>query len=118
MDERPLSCPLDDPLPERELLLEDRLLPEDLLEDEDLLPVDLLPEEDCFLAALLFDFCPLLRRAVAVCFMTSRFFLMVSWLSQARVMICFLISYNFIFRGSCCCCRVTGCHSQSVRCGW
>jgi hypothetical protein len=69
VDERPLSCPLDDPLLERELLL-DRLLVELLLED--LLPVDLLPEEDCFLAVLPFDFCPLLRRAVAVCFMTNQ----------------------------------------------
>jgi hypothetical protein len=68
---RPLSCPLDDPLAERELVLADRLLPipEDLPEEllpEELLP-DLLPGPDCFLV-LLFDFCPLLRRAVAVCF--------------------------------------------------
>jgi len=69
MDERPLSCPLADPPPERELVLADRLLPEDL--PEDLLPVDLLPEVDCFLAVLLFDLCPLLRRAVAVCFMMN-----------------------------------------------
>ena len=78
MEDRPLFCPLPCPLAdppllplERELVLAGRLLPmpEDL--PEDLLPVDLLPEEDCFLAVLLFDFCPLLRRAVAVCFMMS-----------------------------------------------
>ena len=68
MDERWLSCPLDDPLrPERELELADRLLPEDLL------PVDLLPEEDCFLDVLLLDLCPLERPAVAVCFIIMRF---------------------------------------------
>jgi len=76
MDERSLSCPLDDALRlERELedRLEADLLSDDLLlvdrPSADLLPVDLLPGAACFLVLVPFDLWPLLRRAVAVCFM-------------------------------------------------
>lgn len=79
-EERPLSCLLDDPLrPEWELELlerpEDELLPDELRPDE-LLPVDWLPEDRlpgaaCFLVVVPFELCPLVRRAVAVCFMAT-----------------------------------------------
>jgi hypothetical protein len=39
--------------------------------DEALLSPDLLPGAACLLAVLVFDLCPLLRRAVAVCFMMN-----------------------------------------------
>lgn len=72
-DVRPLSSPFADPLrPGRELVLADRLEAGELPSDR--WPVDLLPGVACFLVVLLFDLCPLLRRAVAVCFMIDDVF--------------------------------------------
>jgi len=65
VEERPLSCPLDDPLRPEPVLSD---LPDELLL-EDRLPADRLPLAAGFLEVIFFDLCPLLRRAVAVCFM-------------------------------------------------
>jgi hypothetical protein len=86
LDERPLFCVFDPARPERGPLSEDRLelrflsvFPMDLRWElslfviglSEILSPDRLPGPGCFLVGVLFDLCPLPRRAVAICFMMS-----------------------------------------------